>query len=123
MAHNKPVRPQDMLGTDVRMDSKTLEPDVWANTLLKDCGRSMESDRERDGVYIGSFAVHVYKSKDMQTASGQYGVAFKTQLCIGDLNEYITMTAVSNLAVEVRKYYGRNHKTTDQNDKRGIEAP
>lgn len=115
----KPMRPQDHLGTDVKLDSKQLDNDPWAQKMLREIGKTMENDNERDGVYMGSIAIHFYKSKDMQTVAGQYGVAMKTQMCIGTLNEYIAMMGVSNLAVEMRKYFGRAHKTTDQNDKRG----
>lgn len=116
------MRPQDMLGNAVKLEAKSLENDKWAQNMLKDLGLYFsKNDNEHDNVYLGSFAVHIYKSKDLMTSDGKYGAAMVNQFNLNDTNEYLVMMAVNNLGVEIAKKFGRKHKTTDQNDKRGVE--
>jgi hypothetical protein len=112
---NKPMRPQDMLGQDVNITAEEVENDPWAHKMLREVGKTMT---ESGYDYMGSITVHMYKTTALQHSDGTYGCAFKTQLDLGDTNEFIVMTGVSNLALEVRKRFGRSHKTTDQRDKR-----
>lgn len=119
---DKPMRPQDNLGADVQIESEAIANDTWAQTLLKDLGAYFKNvDKEGDTEYMGTFCTHIYKSKDLQTSNGQYGVAMVNQFTFGSdqVNEYIAMMALSNLGVEMRKRYGRAHHTTDTKDKRG----
>lgn len=121
---DKPMRSQDYLGNEVKITSKTLEENKRLELILRDIGESFKNaDREGDSDYMGSIAVHYYKSKELTAVDGKYGVAIITQTAVGDMNEYITMMGISNAVITLKQRFGRAHKTTDTNDKRGTENP
>lgn len=111
---DKPKRMQDHLGGDVRLESEIAENDPWAHKMLRDVGTSM---CPADANYMGSMAVHYYKT-DGDLLRTEYSIFIKNQFALGDMNESIAMMGVSNLALEMRKRYGRAHKTTDPKDRR-----
>lgn len=121
---DKPLRSQDHLGNEIKITSKTLEQDTRAELMLRDIGEGFKNaDKQGDSDYLGSIAIHYYKSKDLQTVTGQYGVAIITQTAIADMNEYITMMGISNAVITLKQRFGRKHRTTDTNDQRGTENP
>ena len=112
----KPARAQDHLGPDVKLEREDLGEDKWAYKMLKEIGKSIKQPGFN---YMGSVAIHFYKSDNENIVTDEYSVATMHQLAIGDLNEYITNMGLGNLMVEIKRYYGRVHSTRDTNDKRG----
>lgn len=114
----KALRAQDHLGLDVELTRKDLGPDQWAYKMLREVGLSLQ---QPDFEYMGSLAVHFYKSKNsvMVTADAKYSLDTIHQLAIGELNEYIANMGLGNLMVELKRYYGRRHNTVDKRDQRG----
>jgi len=115
----KPMRPQDHLGLDVTIDREVLENDTWAQNMLKEIGKTMTPDQH---TYMGSMALHFYKTANENLVTRSYDVATKQQLTLGDLNEYLANMGLSNLLIEVKRHFGRVHKTTDGKDRRGQGA-
>ena len=116
----KPKKPHQHLGTDVKLTSKALENDKWAQRVLRDLGQYFGNlDREQDVEYLGSVAIHVYRSTATVTGAGKYGMAQVNQLAIGDISEFWLNAALSNFIIEIKKHYGRRHLTTDTADTRG----
>lgn len=112
----KPIRPQDQLGLDVKMESKELGSDPWAYKMIGEIGKQFTPD---DMEYMGSIAIHYYKTKSDTLAVDRYSVATAHQIAVGDMREYIAVMGVTNLVVKIKEYYGRVHRTRDPNDKRG----
>ncbi len=104
------------LGVDVKMESEQLENDVWAQNMLKEIGSVMKLP---GFTYAGSIATHYY-IEDTHLTKQSYSFANKHQITVGDLNERIASTGLTNLAIEVKKYYGHRHGTTNTKDKRGL---
>lgn len=113
---SKPMRPQDALGLDVKLESKDLENDEWVQSLLRETGRAQA---ETGMEYLGSIAVHYYKSDSVDQLSGRYAAFTKSQIAIGTLNEALTNMGISNLVIELKKRFNRSTKTMDSLDRRG----
>lgn len=110
----RPMRPQDHLGPEVKIERQDLENDQWAQTTLKDIGKTM---KQAQHVYMGSVAVHFYRTQE-NVLTGEHELALKNQLALADITEAVASMALANLAVEMKRHYGRSHKTTDTKDKR-----
>lgn len=117
MQFKRPERPQDKLGLDVELSTTPLENDSWAQTTLKDIGKAMKPN---DMTYLGSLAVHYYRTSD-NVIHQRYEMATKQQLAIGSTNEALVLMGLSNLAIELKKFFGHKHSTRDTKDRRGIE--
>ena len=126
-AGTKPLRPHDSQGgLDVKLESKTLENDTWAQTTLKDIGKTMTPGGDYE--YLGSIAVHWYstKSYDVLVPNGfeknLHTMAVKHQFCVTNVSNAAINTGVGQLLVELKKHLGGKHTTSDKNDLRGIES-
>lgn len=111
---DKPLRPQDHLGMDVELATKEA-PDAWASNMLNEIGRTICPP---DMKYLGAMAVYIYR-EDGGMVKNKYELATKQAINLNDTNEAIAGMSLSNLMIEMRKFYGRSHKTTDTKDKRG----
>ena len=111
------MRPQDHLGPDVVITDEALV-DGWAQATLKDVGKSMTP---AEHTYLGSVATHYYRTGEgkILTDNKVGDVALAQQVCLGDLNEFIAMMGVSDLAIKIKQFYNRSHSTRDANDRRG----
>ena len=112
------------LGQDVKLETETLEPDLWAHATLRDIGKSMKPG----GLdYKGSVAVHYYVSNTLSGPSKD--IQFKHQI-IGDvqgkgladaISEQVASFSIADLALKLRQHYNPDFKfkTRNSNDKRG----
>lgn len=100
---------QDQLGLDVKLESKELDNDLWAQNTLKEIGKAMPVLGHR---YIGSAAIHYYIS-DLGRE-----FATKHQFALGNLNESVASVGLQNFAIAMKKFFGRSHKTTNKKDLR-----
>lgn len=114
---DKPKRAQDHLGADVEITDEQLV-DPWAVDMLKEIGKVMTP---AEHTYMGSIATHYYRTGEGKVITDNKvgDVALAQQVCLSDINEFIAMMGLSDMAVKVRQHYGRSNKTTDLKDKRG----
>lgn len=119
-------RPHDEMGMDVKLDSKKLENDPWAQNLLREVGKTMTPGP--DYSYLGSCAIHWYKTGDrvvlspMGDSLPSHTMAVKHQFAVGDISSAAVNTGVGQFLIELKKYFGYDHKTTDTKDKRGVDS-
>lgn len=114
MSHDKPVRPQDHLGPDVKLETTKLEEHPWATTMLKELGKTLKPENHN---YLGSVAIHIYEGTALAFTGGM-NAATVNQLSIDNCAEGIVGMGVSNAVIEIKKHYGHKHTTRDPNDKR-----
>lgn len=114
---DKPLRPQDNLGPNVEITDMPLV-DPWAQNTLRDIGKAITPAQH---TYMGSVAIHYFRTgTDAVLTDNKVGdVALAQQLCLSDINEYIAMMGLSDMAVKMRQHYGRSHSTRDTKDRRG----
>lgn len=105
------------LGVEVEMESKKIENDPWANKMLKEIGTVMRVDGMR---YVGSAAVHYY-IEEHTIAKPSYSMVNKHQLLVGNMSEKLASMGLTNMAIEMKKYFGRHHSTTNTKDRRNRE--
>ena len=123
----KPLRPHDNQGgLGVKLESKTLENDPWAQRMLKDTGKAMKPGNEYE--YLGSVAIHWYSTKSRSVllpdgaSEDLHTLAVKHQFCISDLSKAAVNTGIGQFLVELKKFFGGKHSTTDKNDMRNLES-
>ncbi len=70
---------------------------------------------------MGSVSTHYYRTGEGKVVTDNKvgDVALAQQVCLSDINEYIAMMGLSDLAIKIRQHYGRAHSTADLKDKRG----
>jgi hypothetical protein len=122
----KPLRPHDNQGLGIKLESKTLENDPWAQNMLKEIGRTMTPGS--DYQYMGSIALHWYVTQTHvvlvpgEGAQPRHTMATKQQFCVSGLSQAAVNTGVGQLLVELKKHYGGKHSTRDTNDLRALES-
>lgn len=120
---DKPQRPQDHLGLDVKIDQEDIENDAWMQTVLKDVAKNCPPSPQH--IYMGSIAVHMWRTPErvvltpgMEGGERLHDVANVIQIAVGDTNEYIANMTLANVMVRLKQHFGRKHSTRDLNDGR-----
>lgn len=106
-------KPYQELGPEVKVRVKELENDTWAQTTLKEIGKSMA---EPGFGYIGSAALHFYSTSDTLSLAVHEG-AIKHQFALGDLSEEFARFGTTEFVKAIARYFGHEQKTNDPNYK------
>lgn len=106
-------------GLDAKLESKTMEPDVWAGNMIREVGKTMAPTGM---TYQGSAVVHYYYSnlaRELNTINMIVGQ--KPGAGLGDdLSENAASFGISDLALKLRQHYNPDYryKTTNSKDQR-----
>lgn len=105
----KPLKPYQRFGPEVKLESKDLAKVPQATIQLEAAGLALKPVGSE---YLGSMCVHMYTSpltSEFHTVQ---------QFTDTELEHRVLLMALSNLTITLNSKYGFKHKTTDKRDKR-----
>jgi hypothetical protein len=117
----KPKSFLETLGPKVEMESRALEPNAMARERLRDLGKMVSEQFLNQGMeYVGSFAIHILKSKDgYGVISGEYHMDTITQIALDEnISEQMAMLGFNNAVIQLRRYFNPDLKLGRRGDRR-----